>query len=918
MIIDEDDYLAHYGMLRRSGRYPWGSGGDAMQNHRSFLGMIEAMRAEGLSDTQIARGFGLSKEEFSTKDFKALRTIANNEVKAANRIRAEHLRHDKGMSLQAIADEMGLKGESSVRALLAPGATAKGEKMQATADMLKEQIADGGYLDVGIGVEHYAGMSRTQFESVLGGLKNEGYVLENVQIDQVGSQTKTVVKVLAPEGTIYKDIVVDKDSIKSIAVKLEDEEFVPVRPPEMLDSKRLQITYADDGGTDADGTMYIRPGAEGLDLGGAQYAQVRVAVDGTHYIKGMAVYKDDLPKGVDIVFNTNKNDTGNKMDALKPLKTLPDGSLDIDNPFGSTIKPGGQRGVMNIVNEEGDWKEWNNALASQMLGKQKDSLAKEQLNKVVVRKREELDEILALTNPAVRRKLLESYSDAVDSSAVHLQAAAMDRQATSVILPVNSLKDTEIYAPHLRNGERVALVRYPHGGTFEIPELVVNNKNLDAKKILGSNPKDAVAINSRVAERLSGADFDGDFVLVIPNDSGKIKSRPALEGLKNFDPKARYPPYDGMKVMGGGHWDESKRKIVFGKNPDGTTKSPSGKEKQMQMGMASNLITDMQLKGASDSEVARAVRHSMVVIDAEKHALNYKASYETNAIEQLKKKYQSKPDSSGLGASTLLSRSTSDVQVARRQIGYKINPETGEKIYVEKGGGWTEPKVNKKTGAVTEVFHPYTSKSTRGAEAKDAHSLSSGTTMEKIYADHSNRLKALGNEGRKALVSTKSTPYSSTARKLYAPEVKSLDAKLNIALKNAPRERQAQILAGAVVRQKRDAKPGMEKAELKKVQAKAILTARERTGASKELIDITPKEWEAIQSGAVSNDKLKKILNNTDLDKVKEYATPRKQNTVMTDLKKQRAKQLLSSGRTPSEVADILGVSASTLSSSLK
>ena len=79
-----------------------------------------------------------------------------------------------------------------------------------------------------------------------------------------------------------------------------------------------------------------------------------------------------------------------------------------------------------------------------------------------------------------------------------------------------------------------------HGGTFEIPELTVNNKNPDAKKVLG-NATDAIGISSKVAERLSGADFDGDMVTVIPvNNRVRVKSTPALEGLKNFDPKTQY------------------------------------------------------------------------------------------------------------------------------------------------------------------------------------------------------------------------------------------------------------------------------------------------------------------------------------------------------------------------------------------
>lgn len=911
MIIDEDDYLKHYGILRRSGRYPWGSGGNAEQNHRSFMGMVKDFRAQGMSEAEIARAF-----DISTTDLRALKSIANNEIKAADMAMAYRLKYERGMSNQAIAEKMGLAGESSVRSLLAPARENRADKLQATADMLKQQIEDGGYLDVGSGTELYLGISDTQLKTALAVLKNDGYEVINVQVDQIGTQNKTLIKVLAKEGTEYRDVVTDIDSIKSVAVKYDPDTdtYISASPPKTLDSKRVKVVYDEDGGSNADGTIYIRPGVDDLSLGGAQYAQVRINVDDTHYLKGMAVYKDDMPAGVDVIFNTNKSNTGNKLDAMKKLNRLPEvdsdgkavrdekgevkytNKVDWENPFGATIKPGGQRGVLNVVNEEGDWDKWSKNLASQMLSKQKPTLAKEQLDKTYSRKKAELDEIMALTNPAVKKRLLEAYSDDVDSASVHLKAAAMDRQATKVLLPVEGysstnrkgLKDTEIYAPSFREGERVALVRYPHGGTFEIPELTVTHRNPLAKGLL-KNAKDAVGINARVAERLSGADFDGDTVLVIPNNSGKVKSKPALEGLKNFDPKAAYPAYEGMKKM-------------------------TPRQKQTEMGKVSNLITDMTIRGANDHEIAKAVRHSMVVIDAEKHNLNYKQSHIDNGIAQLKAKYQGKSDA---GASTLISRTTSTVRIPKVKNTYKINPDTGEKIYTPTGEGYTKRKVNKKTGVVTETPELKTTKTTKGAATNDAHTLSSGTPIEKVYADHSNRLKALGNQARKTMVNTQTIPYSPSAKKIYSNEVKTLDAKLNVALKNAPRERQAQVIANAIVKQKRDANPEMDNDEVKKISSRALATARARTQASKQLIDITDREWEAIQAGAVSNNKLTSILNNTNLERVKELATPR-QNPVMTDQKQQRARQLLASGRTSAEVADILGVPVSTLNSSMK
>lgn len=913
MIIDEEDYLLHYGILRRSGRYPWGSGGNAEQNHRSFMGMVQDFRNQGMSETEIAKAF-----DISTADLRSLKTIAKNQIKAADAARAQKLR-DTGMSHKAIAEEMGLAGESSVRNLLAPSTESKADRLQATADMLKAQIEDGGYLDVGAGTEHYLGISDTQLKAALAVLRNEGYVIHPVQVDQVGTQNKTTIRVLAKEGTEYLDVKKNLSDIKSVAVKYDpdSESYISATPPKTLDSKRVKVVYDEDGGSNADGTIYIRPGVDDLSLGGAQYAQVRINVDNTHYLKGMAVYKTDMPDGVDVIFNTNKTSTGNKLDAMKALNRLPEldadgkavrnekgevkytNDIDWENPFGATIKPGGQRGVLNVVNEEGDWDKWSKNLSSQMLSKQKPTLAKEQLDKAYSQKQKDLDKIMALTNPAVKKKLLEAYSDGVDSDAVHMQAAKMPRQATKVLLPVEpygpnnrkGLKDTEIYAPSFREGERVALVRYPHGGTFEIPELTVTHRNPVAKDLL-KNAKDAVGINARVAERLSGADFDGDTVLVIPNNSGKVKSKPPLEGLKDFRPKEVYPAYEGMKKM-------------------------TPKQKQTEMGKVSNLITDMTIRGANDHEIAAAVRHSMVVIDAEKHNLNYKQSYVDNGIAHLKNKYQVKPDGKAGGASTLISRSTSTVRVPKFSPNkFTIDRDTGEKIYRTQEETYVERKTNKRTGVVTEKTVPRLTKVDLGAVTKDAHTLSSGTPIEGIYADHSNRLKALGNQARKVMVNTPSVAYSPSAKKIYDSEVKTLDAKLNVALKNAPRERQAQVVANAIIRQKKDANPEMDSDEIKKISSRALATARTRTGASKELVDITDREWEAIQAGAISNNKLTKILNNADLERVKSLATPR-QNPVMTDQKQQRARQLLASGRTSAEVADILGVAVSTLNSSM-
>ena len=200
-----------------------------------------------------------------------------------------------------------------------------------------------------------------------------------------------------------------------------------------------------------------------------------------------------------------------------------------------------------------------------------------------------------------------------------MKAAALPRQAAHVILPIGSLKDNEIYAPNYENGEEVVLIRYPHAGPFEMPRLRVNNNNEEGRKLLG-NAKTAVGINSHVAAQLSGADFDGDTVTVIPTKGVKIRTAKYLSDLEGFDPKTRYSAYEGMPKTG----------------PE------TGFHKQMQMGKVSNLITDMTIRNATEQEIARAVKHSMVVIDAEKHNLDWRASEKDNGIKELNKKYQGK------------------------------------------------------------------------------------------------------------------------------------------------------------------------------------------------------------------------------------------------------------------------------------
>jgi predicted transcriptional regulator len=895
VIIPAEDHLEHYGTPRHSGRYPWGSGDNVTQQNRSLLDNIQKLKAQGLKDIEIAKAFGMNSTEY-----RAQRSIAKHEQKASLIAQVERLA-EKKYSNVAIGKLLGI-GESQVRALRAPGAKDRNDVLKATSNMLKEQVDTRGYIDIGKGTENWLKISPEKLKTAVAMLEDEGYVTAKIRTPQLGTGNQTTVKVLAPPGTPYKEIFDNRHKIQIMNQFSEDggRTFDGFQPPLSVNSKRIEVKYADEGGSKADGVMYIRPGVSDISIGNAKYAQVRVKVDDTHYLKGMAVYKDDLPKGVDLVFHTNKDTTGNKLDAMKSIKDDP------ENPFGAVVDqifkkdPAGNlirdtdgkpivTSAMNIVAKEGDWEGWKRELSSQMLSKQSRKLVKSQLDATYEAKQKGLNEILALTNPTVRKKLLEGYADAIDSSASHLDAASMPRQGWHVILPINSLKDTEVYAPNFRNGERVVLIRYPHGGIFEIPELMVNNSNREAKAMLGTAPKDAIGINSKVAQHLSGADFDGDSVLVIPNNAGHIKSAPILAELKNFDPKKAYPKYEGMKVM------------------DARTKG-------IQMGDISNLITDMTVKGANQEEISRAVRHSMVVIDAEKWELNYKQSAHDMNIPALKEKYQGKKRG---GADTLLSKAGSKVRVPdygprRANEGGPIDINTGQKKFRDVPKGFTN-----KEG----VFVAKTRKSTKLAEEENAFNLVSGTPettthMEAIYATHSNKLKALANDARKELVRTPALVRNPSAAKVYATEVNTLNAKLNVARMNAPLERKAQLLANTEVSAKRQAHPEMDLATLKKTESIALIKARKSTGAEKQDIFITDKEWSAIQAGAISDSKLSQILDKANQTRVKELATP-KTPVLMSSTKQQRAKSMLASGYTQAQVADALGVSLTTLKTSI-
>lgn len=848
--------IEHYGVKRRSGRYKWGSGENPYQRPyiaRPFLSELKELRAKGMSEKEIAEHFGVSTGKLRNE------IAIHNRAQKTALMSAVQSRLDRGMTIAEVSKELGIS-ETSVRNYRDEKNMAGAIQLTETVNVLKEALETTPYLDVGAGVEIQMGISAKKLKDAVSQLEQEGYYVHDIWVKRIDDPSRyTTLKVVTKEPDI-NEVVKNQAQIRPIDKWSDDggQTFNSMRKPEMVSWDRLEIVYDEDGGSLRDGLIELRRGAEDLNMGGKSYAQVRIGVGEDRYLKGMAVYSDNLPDGVDIRFHTNKSKDTPPEKVLKEMKKNEDGTINEFNPFGATIKPGRQLGALNMVTEQGDWNEWAKDLSAQMLSKQPAKLVKERLDATYDELLSGYEELNSLTNPVVKKHLMVAYSKSLGTASRHLKAQGLPKTKGHVILPFPDMKPGEIYAPNYENGERVVLIRYPHGGIFEIPELVVNNRG-PAKKVLG-NAEDAIGIHPAVAQKLSGADFDGDTVWVIPNNERKIKTSRSLKELKNFDPVAKYQDMDAVR--------EGRDTI-------------SKEYTQNKMGEVSNLITDMTIKNAPQSDIARAVRHSMVIIDAHKHKLDWRLSEKENGIDALRKKYQSHINpitgKESVSASTFISKK----KVIKEKI---VDPITGVEKVV-------------KTNLYDKV--------------PDLDKLSSGTDIENLYVNYAKRVISLKNKVEKQANSIPPIKRDPVKAKQYAKEVESLNRKLTTALSNAPRERQAQLLAKKLYYEQLNSNPDLSKPERKRLRSQALTTAREKVKAKRALIDITDREWEAIQNNAISNSRLIQILNNADMDQVKKLAMPKQPK--MTAAKVARAKSLLANGYTYAEVARQLGVSDTTI-----
>lgn len=973
MFVDED-YLAHEGVAhdenppgRGSGRFAWGSGKNPHQRQAFGVPMIKDLYEKGYGDDEIVKTFknlGYTDldiydrmKDYGKKDADIAKMLhlTHSKLKDKISIRSNMRRmelklkiwelHDHGTdgtpwSNTRIAEHLGIT-EGTVRNYLKSHISKRENELMRVTNSLKEMVDKKRFLDVGPGGEDYFGVASTRFNTAVTMLEEQGYHRWVVYFDQIsGNQKQLTVQVLCPPDVTYKEMQANKDKFQSVKDYITENNpetnRLGLRPPVSISSDRIFVRYGDQGGSDRDGTIQLKRGVEDLGLGSNMYAQVRIAVDGTHYLKGMAIYADpsEFPPGKDIIFNTNKaSGTPWMLDDPEAKQVFKHLTNDPDNPFKAAIKVKdgkvvgqwdyeGSDGKMhqspiNIINSEEDWSKWSRSTPSQFLINQDRPVIKEQLKQAYETKRDEFEDIKMMENPTVRKYLLEQYAPMLDTAAVKLRGAPFAGQGTFVILPVPSLKKNEIYAPMYDHGTRVVTIRYPHQGAFEIVEATVNNKNREAKSFM-NNAQDAVGIPPSTAKQMSGADFDGDNTIVIPTYTpdgkpiNKIKVEKAIKELMDFDPNSFERQYDENG------------------NPDNSWKRITKTYQNKMMGVATNLLTDMKVQGAETEEIIRAVKFCYVIIDSEKHDLNWQLAKKVYGIDDLRKKYQGhrneKTHRWNYGASTIITRAKSETRV---DVYNEISPDknTGEKRYQDTPAMRAEWHKDENGKTVIDGYVPKTRTVPLMSTVSDARELMSGPNhvgneKERLYADFANSMKALANEVRREMVNTKGIERDPDAAKKYAEQVASLNEKLARANANTPKERLATIIYNNIVKTKRAeiyaeypniSKTDLNK-EMKKVRRLAATYSRNLVGAKKEKVDITDKEWEAIQAHAISHSKLLEILKNADADKVKQRAMP-KDLEYLTESQKAKIKALAASNKnlTNAEIAKIIGCSASSV-----
>ena len=971
------NFIAHYGRSVDdgapigSGRYRKGSGEKYKKNtYQSlvrFREFVERERDSGKTDAQIRASMDhMSKKMFDARIQLSQDAIAKNTAKIARKM------HDQGTSKREIARRLSVS-DGTIRNYLKPDYMDRFDNSGSLVDKLKKNVDSLGYVDVGKGVAAIMGCSKDDLGKAVATLTEMGYKLysgkgqkgERLSVKQLTTGNDTPMAVLVKEGVTKGEVVraildakvrlpspTPEVKMKDGVVQDPDGNYISDTPfkPASVDSSRILIRYAEEGGLDKDGLIEVRRTAPDLDMGKAHYAQVRIAVDDKLYIKGMAVPSDDIPEGYDIVVNSNKPQ-GSPLDkVLKPMKDDP------ANPFGASIKPEeklircqkyytdpvtGEKklSAINVVNEEGDWDTWNKALSSQFLFKQPLALIKEQLSKAYESKAGEFEEIMSLTNPTVKKLMLNDFADSCQTAQWKMSGAPIAGQSTQVLLPLTTLKEYdpkdkggvvgEVYAPAYPDGQELVLCRFPMADISELPRVINNLSNKEGQKLIGTSSIEAIGVSPGVRQQMSGADNDGDTCIAMPDNVDgvrRIDTRKMYDEMKDFDPAQFARKETDVPTK-----DRTKKNGYRGKDEW---------DKGFEMGSVSNLIMDMNAANAPESERIRAMKHSMVVIDAEKHNYDWQASEKEFGIKELKIKYQGGPDA---GAATIVSRRKRDVTIKERKQGVEMynpvtgkkrilyyDPETGEKLYTDTGRTYKEgkyktddegrfvrnedgKKVWEETGKVKEAK----SKVKLLNYVDDAFEVTSGgskenpgSSKEAAYAENANRYKDLEKRARAEFIKIQDNYVDNEAKAKYAVEVASITAKINTAEKNAPYERQAQMLAGKMYNQNQENYDTPD--DEKKGKAKMTTRAREIVGSKPYRIELTPREVEAINANAVTKTKIEDMYKRSNKSKLKEAFMPA-DKPKLSESRISLARQMYNNGVSLLDIAAQFDVSASTV-----
>ena len=204
---------------RGSGRYPFGSGERAHQHSWDTLTRINKLKAQGMSDKEIAKAMGWTMEvydkktkqmttEGNTSRYKAEKEIAVHEVAMDKYDEVTWYRtHNdpktgKPYTTSEIARLMGFKNESSLRSFEESSKFSSESPIFKAAEQVKANIERTGYLDVGKGTNLYLGITDDRMKTVLAVLEKEGYqVVNDVQVKQLnGGDNYTTRKILvAPD-----------------------------------------------------------------------------------------------------------------------------------------------------------------------------------------------------------------------------------------------------------------------------------------------------------------------------------------------------------------------------------------------------------------------------------------------------------------------------------------------------------------------------------------------------------------------------------------------------------------------------------------------------------------------------------------------------------------------------------------------